>query len=157
MLWHSLVVGYCSPPYGMRMGSWQTWVFVPVAVITYLMHLLTPPLPCATLQRHSSPPSVCQRKVQMPNPFHHIRMFLFVCVFFFFNEILSAFSFPNHPQDFIYYHALKNTLNELTFQHCWHLPHLSDKQLKTTNIYIRRKEKWVFNMKSWQVPSLIWF
>ena len=67
-LWHSLVVGCGSPPYRIRMGSWQTtWGFVPV-IITYLMHLLTPPRLPAAVESHSTPPSVCCREVHLPNP-----------------------------------------------------------------------------------------
>lgn len=43
--------------------------------VSYLMHLLTPPKLSADLGRHSTPPSVCQTKVHLPNPPHLFRRF----------------------------------------------------------------------------------
>lgn len=44
-------------------------------IITYLMQVLTPPLLCATFERHSTPPSVCQRKVHKAHPTNILRRF----------------------------------------------------------------------------------
>lgn len=43
--------------------------------VSYLMHLLTPPHLSAALERHSTPPSVCQIKVHLPNPTDLFRTF----------------------------------------------------------------------------------
>lgn len=80
-------------------------------------------------ERHSTPPSVGLIKVHLPNPPH------LVCsedpiVFVFSVHVLISPNMSNILNTLDIWHSSKTKTRTLTFQHCWHLPHLSDMPLK---------------------------